>query len=153
MTSNLDVTVALDSGTGTTTFTPTRELTVSNVRGLLPVARRAAPLAPAFCLIVDLGELTAADPQAVQLLTTAGPQGTCFLRADIPGIGTKKSRVRQHPGIPNVTAPQGGHGVSAYRPPEARLTGLRTLLGTLAVLLLSAVTWNHLSGTASMNRG
>jgi hypothetical protein len=105
MTSNLDVTVALDSGTGTTTFTTTRELTVSNVR------------------------------------------------ADIPGIGTKKSRVRQHPGIPNVTAPQGGHGVSAYRPPEARLTGLRTLPGTLAVLLLSAVTWNHLSGTASMNRG
>lgn len=107
MTSNLDVTVALDLGTGTITVTPTGELTVSNVRGLLPVARRASSLAPAFCLIVDLGGLTAADPQAVQLLTAAGPQGTRFLRSGIPGIGPKKPAVRQHPGIPNITAPQG----------------------------------------------
>lgn len=107
MTSNLDVTVALDLGSGTITVTPTGALTVSNVRGLLPVARRAASLAPDFSLIVDLGELAAADPQAVQLLTTAGPQGTRFLRSGIQDTVGKKSGRRQLPRTRNATALQG----------------------------------------------
>lgn len=107
MTSNLDVTVAVDIGSGTITVTPTGELTVSNVRGLLPVARRAASLAPEYRLIVDLGELAAADPQAVQLLTTAGPREARVLGPGLHDIEQNNPRRLPLPRTRRATTPHG----------------------------------------------
>ena len=44
MNSKLDVTVAMDMDSGTTTITAVRELTLRNVHGLVPVARSAESL-------------------------------------------------------------------------------------------------------------
>ena len=93
MNSKLDVTVAVDMGSGTITITPSGELTLRNVHGLLPVARRAASLAPDFLVTMDLSELAAADPEAVQVLANAGPLDARILGPDIHGtVQTKPGR-------------------------------------------------------------
>lgn len=61
MTSKLDVTVAVVMGSGTFTITPAGELTLRKVPGLLPVARRAASLAPGRDLLQ--GTQRTAPPQ------------------------------------------------------------------------------------------
>ena len=111
MTRKLAVTVAMDMGSGTITITPTGQLTLGNVPGLLPVARRAASLAPDFSLIVDLRALSAADPQAVQLLMSDGPRGARFLG---PGHDTpnKTTRRRPLPGTRRATVPAADGGMS-----------------------------------------
>jgi hypothetical protein len=79
MSSKLDVTVAVDIGSGTITVTPKGELTLGNVRGLIPVASRAATVAPGFHLTLDLTHLAAAEPAALNLLRGAQPAETRFL--------------------------------------------------------------------------
>lgn len=95
MNSKLDVTVAVDLGSGTITITPAGELTLRNIHGLLPVVRRAASLAQDFSITVDLRELDGADPQAVQLLVITGPLGLRFLGSDIHAI--VQSKPGKHP--------------------------------------------------------
>jgi hypothetical protein len=97
MTSKLDVTVAVDLGSGTITVTPTGELTVRNVHGLLPIASRAASLAPGCSLTMDLRKLAAAQPQALQILQIARPKDTRIPVASIPV--TARTRPERNPGV------------------------------------------------------
>lgn len=79
MNSRLDVTVAVDVGSGSITVTPEGRLTLQNVQGLIPVTSRAASVAPGFRLILDLTHLAVVDPPALELLRGAQPVETRFL--------------------------------------------------------------------------
>jgi hypothetical protein len=74
MTSKLDVTVAVNTVSGT--VTPTGNLTLQNVQALTPVVHRAASLAPDLTLVLDLRTLSGKDPAAARLLKSSGPAGT-----------------------------------------------------------------------------
>lgn len=79
MNSRLNVTVAVDIGSGSITVTPEGRLTLQNVQGLIPVTSRAASVAPGFRLILDLTHLAAAEPRALEVLRGAQPEETGFL--------------------------------------------------------------------------
>ncbi|QYF90463.1 MULTISPECIES: hypothetical protein [Arthrobacter] len=106
MASKLDVTVAVDMGSGTITVTPSGALTLGNVRGLLPVARRAALLAPGHSVILDLRKLAAAEPGAVQTLCAACPPDTRILAPGLPVTAQATPGRSLRPGTPRTTAPQ-----------------------------------------------
>lgn len=77
MTSKLDVTVAVNTVSGT--VTPTGNLTLQNVQALTPVVHRAASLAPDLTLVLDLRTLSGTEPAAARLLKSSGPAGTRIL--------------------------------------------------------------------------
>jgi hypothetical protein len=107
MISKLDVTVAVDMDPGTITVTPTGELTLQNVHGLLPVALRAGSIAPYFSLIIDVGKLVTADNTAVELLVSAAPKGVRFIGQSVQG-GPKMGPGRPpRPKGQNASAPRG----------------------------------------------
>lgn len=91
MNSRLNVTVAVDVGSGSITVTPEGRLTLRNVQGLLPVTSRAASVAPDFHLILDLTRLADAEPRALEVLRGAQPQDTRVLPADGPEGRHRKS--------------------------------------------------------------
>ena len=81
MTSKLGITVAVDLSSESALVSPVGQLTVRNVASLIAVARRADSFGPGLHTVVDLGKLTAADPEAVAMIRDSGWQGSRLLGA------------------------------------------------------------------------
>lgn len=85
MTSKLGVTVAVDLSSESALVSPVGQLTVKNVAGLIAVARRAGSFGHGLDTVVDLRELTTADPEAVAMLRDSGWWGSRLLGAGTAG--------------------------------------------------------------------
>lgn len=81
MTSKLGITVAVDLSSESALVSPVGQLTVRNVASLIAVARRADSFGSGLHTVVDLGKLTAADPEAVAMIRDSGWQGSRLLGA------------------------------------------------------------------------
>ncbi len=80
MTSNLDITVAVDLSSESALVSPQGQLTVRNVTSLIAVARRAGSFGYGLNTVVDLRKLTAADPEAVAMIRDSVEGAICWSR-------------------------------------------------------------------------
>lgn len=85
MTSKLGITVAVDLSSESALVSPVGQLTVRNVASLIAVARRAGSFGYGLDTVVDLRKLTAADPEAVEMIRDSGWQGRRLLGAGPAG--------------------------------------------------------------------
>lgn len=85
MTSKLGITVAVDLSSESALVSPVGQLTVRNVASLIAVARRADSFGSGLHTVVDLGKLTAADPEAVAMIRDSGWRGSRLLGAGTAG--------------------------------------------------------------------
>lgn len=81
MTTKLRITIAVDVSSQSAVVAPEGQLTLSNVQGLIAVARRAGSFEHGFDAVIDLRKLTAAEPQAVAAVRAAGWQGNRLVGA------------------------------------------------------------------------
>ena len=85
MTSKLGITVAVDLSSESALVSPVGQLTLQNVASLIDVARRAGSFGSGLDSVVDLRNLTAADPEAVAMIRDSGWQGRRLLGAGPAG--------------------------------------------------------------------
>jgi hypothetical protein len=85
MTSKLGITVAVDLSSKSALVSPVGQLTVTNVAGLIAVARRAGSFGYGLDTVVDLQKLTTADPDAVAMIRDSGWRGGRLIGAGAAG--------------------------------------------------------------------
>lgn len=87
MTSKLGITVAVDLSSESAHVSPVGQLTVHNVPSLIAVAHRAGSFGYGLDVVMDLRQLTAADPQALAMIRDSGWHGSHLLGAGKTGMG------------------------------------------------------------------